>query len=300
MARPKVKKPLQVERNRCSSRKLVLTAVIGGAVLAGIVFFPQQSTPSSHNAEVAQHKLIQQRKKPSEVIDHTQRQAYLDNLLQGIELPYCSGVIYDNDGSKIVDYIESELSIRLSRINDSTFKDISREEALAQEMPLHERLYNGGWYGAKVPEVVELSDEEKNSPIFVGRRYFEDDSFDHLTANDLSHLIAVHENKHVLQHAFGLPFASSDEIINGFAQEILRKDVFYSLSELDALYHELRGISQHQNLFSPEYFSSTQEKYIDHYLLLQNALPSASGLEKKMINKAFDSFRAIKVAENNK
>ena len=42
-------------------------------------------------------------------IDSEKRQEYLLELLEGIEIPYCSGVIYDHDGSKIIEGVKSDL-----------------------------------------------------------------------------------------------------------------------------------------------------------------------------------------------
>ncbi len=212
--------------------------------------------------------------------DFTKRQAYLDNLLMGITIPHCSEVVYDHDGSKILDYIRAEM------VSYSTPKKES--EGI---MRLHEQQFKGGYYDAKMPEILELSGMNRNSKIFLGRRIFED--FVHLTDEEIKHMIVAHEGRHTIQHAKGLGYIDKNLLIDGVANGLIEKRVVYEIAELDANYHGLKRILSGEFKVSREYFEATKRHYYLNRARLENVLEESSAPQKRFIKAAFDNIKDL-------
>ncbi len=211
---------------------------------------------------------------PSEIKDSNQRQRYLEDILQGREMPWCLGVVYDKDGSKIIAFIRTEI------------KALEKDELIVEEsIKEYEKLFKGGNYDAKTPEILELSETNRKTKIFVGRQFFEDLRFLYLTANDLECIIANHENQHTRQYANGLKLKDKNSVLKGIHSGLIDKTVYYHLGELDADYHELKNIFSGEFKVSERYRGEVQKKFLMEYIILYTSLKKSSNLQREIIEK---------------
>lgn len=200
------------------------------------------------------------------------RQNHLDNLFEGVEMPYCSQVIYDHTGRKVEDYLRKRIAS-----HESDQKII--EEAIA---PTKE-IVKDGWFYAKTPEVFDLSGEGHKSDIFVGRRPFEESQPD----DDLKFMIAVHEHRHAEQHAKGLGalgYLDKETIIKGIEDNEINHDTLYGVGEVDAFTYELRKMHSEKSGVSIGYYNKTKRDYFMYYNGLQMMLKQSSPVQKELIS----------------
>ena len=94
--------------------------------------------------------------------DDSKRQEYLDNLLKGITIPFCDGVVYDNDGTKIVDYFVGVLKNELNASDDEAKKISVNMLSDCKE----------GHYDARTPQLFNIMGKDKSLKIFVGADFF--------------------------------------------------------------------------------------------------------------------------------
>lgn len=245
--------------------KILGRLMIGIAfVLSGDTYqFDNHKSISIQNEEKEIYTLNDARK------NYIKRQKYLDDLLKGYNIPYCSGVVYDHDGSQIVDYVRQEaLSV----------KTPDEVEKIIQE---YGEPFKGGNFDAKTPEILQLSAQSKTSKIFIGRKMFEE--YLGFVDNDLRHIIVAHEGRHVEQHALGLEYLQKEELISGVNNNLIRFPVLYEVGEYDANAHSLRRVLSGEFKVSKTYLAEIIKNYTANGIHLILASKNASPMEHKMI-----------------
>ncbi len=197
------------------------------------------------------------------------RQAYLNWLLRTNQIPYCSGVIYDHDGSKIVEYVKAEVQL------------IEKNPKLEEIMHPYENAFKGGNYDAKTPEILELSGLNKKSKIFIGRKMFEE--FGYLTEEDIKHIIVAHEGRHTEQHAKGLEYISKDRLLEAVHNNLIDNKVLYSIFEYDAIGYGLRRILSMEFPVSGFYSNMVKSDFINNGFFLTKSSINGSEFQRELI-----------------
>ncbi|PIN93377.1 hypothetical protein COU54_03190 [Candidatus Pacearchaeota archaeon CG10_big_fil_rev_8_21_14_0_10_31_24] len=210
------------------------------------------------------------------------RQEYINFLLRNDEIPFCSGVIYDHDGTEVADYMYSE------------FLDAGGKASEKAKEGFRKRYPNGEFF-AKSPWVVQLSERKRNSKTFVGRKFFETHSeFD---SRDLRHCIVAHEGRHVEQHAFGTGYLTKQEAMDGFSTGKLSPEVYSQVGEVDALAHSLVRINSGEFKVRDNYLNSLKREFISGNNYLIRSGDGASKLQEKIImrlNTKIHSFKSLR------
>lgn len=219
---------------------------------------------------------------PFEIKDSNLRQGYLEEIIKGRDMPWCSGVVYDSDGSKIINFIRTEVG--------TLEKD---ESVIDESIKEYEKLFQGGYYDAKTPEILELSGTKRKTKIFVGRQFFEDSKLAYISSKDFESIIANHENHHTIQYATGLGLKDKSSILNGVNLGLISKTVYYHLGELDADYHELRNIFSGEFKVSQSYREDVKKKFLLDYIILYTSLKKSSPLQKELIEKGLARAKDI-------
>lgn len=201
------------------------------------------------------------------------RQHYLDQLIGTNQIPYCTGVVYDHDGSKIIGFYEQAHASR---------------GGIAEVIGPAIASFRGGMYDLKTPDILNDAGKEGSLSIFVGREVFEGSAFAYFTEPDLAHCIRYHEGRHCVQHAQGLPFIAPAQLLEGLNQRTIHPLTAYHLAEYDALAHELKAGLTHEQL-GERYVHETRAKYVKtgHDLSLRTAQTS-SALERELIPRALE------------
>lgn len=204
------------------------------------------------------------------------RQQFLDDLLHGYTIPACSGVIYDHNGEKIINYLERETKLAKQRTGKT-----AQEQYIGGER----EAFREGKYDIKTPDVLDLSGEGRSVPIFVGRNIFEGKDFSYLTENDLRAIIVVHESEHVRQHQKGFPYLSKNEIQDALEKAEITQGMLYEAFEYDAYINEIpRLLSENWNV-SWYHLNESKARFIATGLSLTRAGKGASLLQQKIIEK---------------
>lgn len=219
---------------------------------------------------------------PSEIKGDIKRQKYLEEIFLEKEMPYCSGIVYDKDGSQIIDFIRAEI------------RTFDRDEAMIESsIREYEKLFRGGNYDAQTPEILELSELGRKTKIFVGRQFFEEKRFAFLTKKDIECIIANHENQHTKQYAEGLGLEEKKQVLEGIHSGSIDKTIYYALGELDANYHELRNILSGKFKTSEHYKESVKNKFLMDYITLYTSIKNSSPLQKKIIERGLSRVENI-------
>ena len=258
-----------------------------GAGIGGYALYDNyytKNTPIAINSREIQNRsldnLVTQSQLKTARKDPAKRQHHLNQLLEGIKIPYCSEVVYDHDGSKILEYVRSEMLF---------YGTPSKE--ISQIIKSYESIYKGGYYDTKTPEILQLSGMNRSSKIFVGRRMYED--FVNLEDSDLKHIFVAHESQHCLQHAKGLGYLDKNLLLDGVANGLIEKRVIYEIAELDANYHGLKRIFSGEFKVGKAYFEDTKNQYIQNHSRLHSVLKSSSYLQRKFILAAFEGVKDL-------
>lgn len=210
----------------------------------------------------------------------TIRQKYLDDLLKTNQIPYCSGVVYDHTGDKIVDYIRSELaSFSLSS---------SEKQAMLSS---YASQFQGGKYDVKTPEILELSGKGRSSKIFVGRELFE--VYTNLTSQDIRHILVAHEGRHAYQHAQGPPFFPKEKLLEGAWNGLISSEVLYRSFEVDANYSAIKRVESGEFSVSKAHFNETKRKYMEDTRAIILATRKASPLQHELVESLLMSVRDL-------
>ncbi len=200
------------------------------------------------------------------------RQKFLDNLLATNTIPYSEEVVYDHDGSGIINQYYKFLNIAGASKEDakmigSTFESL-----------------RGGKFDVKTPEALELRSRGLKTKIFVGREVFEEGRFGYMNAEDFKHLIVSHAGRHAERYSKGSSYLSTEKAVQGVRNGTLRPQVLYALDDYDATANDLRNIKSGQFKVSQIYSNSHNASFLKAGLLLTVASKSASPLELEAIN----------------
>jgi len=150
--------------------KLAKGLTLGVLVLAGAAKLGNQymENPSYNEASIASERSFEQEKDvlPKSLFeqartDSSKRSVFLSKLFEDSNIPNCSGIVYDHDGSKIIDYMKTRLR-----------STIVGEKALTPEIMWGFRRFHNGNYDANTPEIHDIGKNQEQSKIFVGRRIF--------------------------------------------------------------------------------------------------------------------------------
>ena len=209
--------------------------------------------------------------------DSEKRQEYLLDLVDINEIPYCSGIVYDHNGTKIIEHIKLELE-------DYEGPAYSLDEVIAP----HEKQFKDGDFMARVPDIFDLSGRGRHTKIFMGRVLFEDQE---TTPPDLKHTIVAHEGRHVLQYAKGLEFMEKEILLKGFRVGLIHRPVLYEVGELDANYHGLKRIDSGEFKVTEGYHQFVIRKYNTNKNKLKSILNRSSDIQKRLINNALEACK---------
>ncbi|MBI2668378.1 hypothetical protein HYX14_00910 [Candidatus Woesearchaeota archaeon] len=207
------------------------------------------------------------------------RQAYLDELLQGVDLPYCEAVLYDPDGSQILSYRDLQLA---------PGKNSPHQNAIFLER--EESLFQGGQYHIYTPSIINRRGKGEHTAIFVGQKAFTSDLFQN--DEDLKAALVAHEQRHVLQYAQGMNVDQSvpppfiDHLLEG---RITLKTV-YDIAELDAQQQELMRIKQGEFRVSDSYLTSRRNEFYQNKSRLETMLSFSSPAQAAYIKAALRSY----------
>ncbi|MAF35213.1 hypothetical protein CMO91_05185 [Candidatus Woesearchaeota archaeon] len=200
-----------------------------------------------------------------------QREAHLEKLLSGTEIPHCEGVVYDHNGDKIIAYTRSEY------------------EELGQTGPTIEAYINaqkrdvaGGRFHAITLDLFEYSGRERSTKIFVGRRLFENRTDD----RDKKHAIVALQGHHVQQHAKGLPYLSTEKIVEGVRKGLIDKPVLYEICALEANYQGLQKIDSGEFPVTKKYHGNLKIAYNRNVSRLLTKVGTGSAIQRDLVFKA--------------
>ena len=162
--------------------------------------------------------------------DSSVRQRFLNTLVKKDEIPGCAGIVYDHEGTQIIEYINQQIAIaqRLTNLKDSP-------ESIGENLD----SFKGGNYDVKTPEILQLSGQGRTVPIFVGKQFFESKEFSYLSAPEMKAVLVFHEGEHVRQHRDGFPYLSKEEIQDSLEHKTLDPLVLYESYEYDARIREV-------------------------------------------------------------
>ena len=270
------------------SSKLIVVGTLSAAVLGYVTYYSYSNYSTSEPVQVineSQEAFVYSLENRLNVArkDYPKRQYYLNNLLQGITIPYCSGVIYDHDGSKILDYLRSEME---------SF-GIPKKELEEEIIKFQELQVKGGYYNANTPEILQLSGMNRDSKIFIGRRIFEFEELTYLTGEDIKHIIVAHEGRHVIQHAKGLGYLDREILFDSRNKGLIERKVVYEVAELDANYYGLKRILSGEFRVSKAYFEQTKHSFLLNYSKLYSVLPKSSDIQRSFINSSFEIVKDL-------
>ncbi len=219
--------------------------------------------------------------------DARQRQSFLNALVNKDEIPYCSSIVYDHDGTKIIDYYKKQMA-RVSAPDQKDYISIGGTLESFKE----------GNYDMKVASVLELTEQEENSPIFLGRRPFEGKEFAYMNSKDLRAAIITHEGAHLMQHAKGVSFLNKIRISEGVNKGRIRHQVLYAAYEYDAHMQELPRLLSSEFNVSPNHLNIVKVKFITTGLLLKWSASKGSTLEQQLVQEVITKSSSIPLLQN--
>ncbi|MBI2662881.1 hypothetical protein HYX11_05480 [Candidatus Woesearchaeota archaeon] len=187
--------------------------------------------------------------------DVNKRQQYLEELLQDTILPYCDGVEYDHDGDKIKAYQNGQL------VQSNNYFQLN---VLAREKK--EEKTKGGKYHAYTPSVLNRRGRGEHTKIFAGQSLFSGDIC--TTDDDILVILAIHEYRHVLQYARGMP---EDAIVgSSLSERVVQGEidlhVVNQAAELDAYKYTVQFIESNNKKVSQQFhvLMKNLERYVYH------------------------------------
>ncbi|MBI3033302.1 hypothetical protein HYY69_07535, partial [Candidatus Woesearchaeota archaeon] len=117
--------------------------------------------------------------------DSSLRQIYIDQIAAGISLPYLEGIVYDHDGSKLL---------------EQTYQDLIKQgvdqQVITFIMTQRKQQLGDGSYAAMTPHPHFTRGRKESSTIFMGRRIFEGNA--HEIEEDVIATV-YHESRHAVQ-----------------------------------------------------------------------------------------------------
>jgi len=205
--------------------------------------------------------------------DKSLRQEYLNQIIGTNSIPYCDGVVYDDDGRKLKKYT-----------TQITGGIVSEEITGSLDGKIEDK------YDSKTPDLIERSGIDEKAKIFIGAKMFENPNYKHLTEEDIKEGIIAHEGQHVMQHAKGINYLQREEILEGIKKGDLNSNLLYGVMEIDANAHEL------QRIFNGEFNVSSNQLYNLKRVFMagNNALirAQASGRITPLENKLIENLQS--------
>ncbi|MBI5393320.1 hypothetical protein HZA96_05615 [Candidatus Woesearchaeota archaeon] len=220
--------------------------------------------------------------------DSTKRQAYLDKLVAASKIPFCNGIVYDNDGSKILRYTKQDLIAQ--NLDAKTIDSLIN----ARKQDLKERLYL-----AITPHSYFTRGRDESGKIFIGPDLFDREAYQ--IDGDYKATIA-HEARHLLQHAKGLPFdyllgenkGDESKIKELIFKGELRIYCFEMVGELDAYYETLQRIQKKEFLVSDMHLESIINNYRNLRKTIERNLNiPASSTEELFLTAVLDRMKEL-------
>lgn len=207
------------------------------------------------------------------------RQRFLDNLVAGIDIPYCDGVVYDHHGDKISGFYNRELM-------DAGYKKRDIANIIGQDL----RSLGKGDYDLKTPDVFNAAGKSRHTKIFVGRKTFEDkDLF--ADSEEIKSGILHHESRHVEQYALWMDYLPSPEdIINELDKNKMNPKLLYEICEYDATAYELQRILTGKFSLSSEFIKRRKREFVQEGLKLTSYYLHASEFEKDIIFRTHEAI----------
>jgi hypothetical protein len=209
------------------------------------------------------------------------RQAYLESLVSSNDIPYSSGVIYDPDGQKMLEYYRNlisnvetnpaEIEIALEKVRQS-LKD--------PNTPI------------KTPEFFDLSGQGIKPPIYVNKLLFEANEPLCSTSEDMAHVIRYHEGRHAEQFSVGLialGYLDKGTILRGIKKGDIIYELVYGLGEIDALNSELSAIEAGKSRVSKKMYEKALGEYRQGRALFEKALQIDSPVQQELIKKVLNN-----------
>jgi hypothetical protein len=255
-------------------RVLFRKVVIGGAlIIGGYSLFPylkRKGTEWYHIHEQEKIRaagnitLTQARQYPA------LRQAFLDQRAGTNHIPYCEGVFYDHEGTRL------QAFYALTGTGETT---------------IGEKGIRNGMYDFKTPNILNKADQGNKTPILVGRGAFENPKLSYLTEGDFKHLILAHEAHHCRQKGEGLLGTSGEELLQGLEQKNLFPAFLYHIAEHDAYAHDLPRLLKGEFNASPTYIFKAKRKFITNGHNLVKASRFARPLELRLFYKIMDKVQ---------
>jgi hypothetical protein len=262
----------QVVEKPLFSKTKILCAGLGVLCLAGLpIYFGQNSRPTP---DITPHAITQFQPRVPNV--DSMRSAFLQDILGDAEMPYCAGVIYDRTGGKMAQFFDSFLL--------EQDPSISANERF-QIVESNTRPFKGGDFIAKTPEVLDFSGRGIYTPIFVGRKLFDDPKYQHFTKEDIRDIIISHEGRHCEQIALGFKDVVLLEVLVNVRNRSLPFSLLYDASELDALVVELNSLGEGN---SQAYIDQTKSKYVKIRTNFEQSVPIARGFTAEFIDAALE------------
>lgn len=153
-------------------------------------------------------------------VNPTLRQNYLDDLFESNPIPYCSGIVYDQDKTSSYNWILKELrdnkiyyALKPTNTDDSTGT-------------------------AGIPLISYLFALGIDPKIFVYPRFFREE----FTEKDHRLILNIHEGTHARQFAKGFPYFDNDEYREAWIRKEIRPTTCSSIAELEAEFECLKYI----------------------------------------------------------
>ena len=200
------------------------------------------------------------------------RQAYLDRLVSSNEIPYSSGIVYDEDGTKGRVYIENLL--RSHNVSESEVEAFSK------------KLVSTGNFNARVHEIFLFKGEGIKPPIFAGRLFFTNSNS---TSREIKHILKYHEARHaeLFSRGYGaLSYLNDDILKKEFKDGKITHRVLYNIGELDALTSEFSAIESGESKVSRELYENNLSDYRKIRRTLMKTIPASSPIQAELINRA--------------
>ncbi len=179
------------------------------------------------------------------------RQAYLNQVIEKKNMPYCSAVVYDHDGNSISNYFWNAIS-KLEPNKTTVLNLVKEQQVSIRKQQLH----------MQVPDILQLSGQGNKVPLFVSRRFFEDSSTTYLANEEVRNVIEGHEGRHTEQHALGLPYFSRERLISGIQSSNILPLVAFAITELDADGHALLSAVQGKHKVREAYVQGLQSRFM--------------------------------------
>ncbi len=202
--------------------------------------------------------------------DPTLRQAYLTQLIGTNTIPFCTGVVYDHDGSAMQGY----------------YKKVGATDFIQKV-----DVVRGGDYDMKTPDVLNTAGRGESVPIFVGRQLFDAQAFAYMVPEDIRHVLIAHEGHHCHQHAQGLSYLSPEGALQGLNDETIHPTFWYFIAEQDAYLHDLPRLLRGEFKGSEYHVNDSKRRFIENGLNLTKASRIARPLELRLFQGVMEAIQ---------